>query len=597
VNTLKKKKSRKKRFFIVGLVFSLVFFSLLGRLIYVMGVEGQAFKKMALDQWTKKIAIQAKRGEILDRNGSELAVSIHLYRIDADLAVLRVYIANKKMSLDEAVNQLSNALGMNKSDVQKILDSKDDKGNPLQFVPVKRKVEKKVADAVKGLKYSGIIISGDEVRMYPNNSFLAHVIGSTDWEGNGINGVEQSYNKELAGDDGSKVLETDRDSNEFPDTETITKEPVDGKDLTLTVDTRIQMLAERVAKETLTENSAKSVSITIMNPSNGEILAMANSPSYDLNKPNEAGKTSKEIQENWKNRAVSNIFEPGSIFKVITSAAALQNNVVTDKDRFQSTGSIKVGNKTLYNDRGEAHGSISFSDIIRYSDNVGFILLGQKIGKENFYKYITDAGFGQKTGIDLPGESSGIVRKLKDIGPVEFATMSYGQGVAVTQVQYLAAFNAVANGGTWIRPHVMKEISHNVDGKKVIDEQYDNLGEKTIISKEKAAQLRGYLETVVTGGTATATYMEGYHIAGKTGTANKVNTETGGYETNKYVASFAGMAPTDNPKVTLIVTVEEPSPDKYYAAETAVPAAKKLFTELFTILNIDPDSTAKTNAK
>lgn len=597
MNTLKKKKNRKQRFFIVGLVFSLLFFSLVGRLIYVMSIEGPTYKKMALSQWTKNIEIQPKRGEILDRTGSELAVSIQLYRVDADLAVLTKYLKDKDIPSDQAVNQLSVALGMNKSDVQKILDSKDDKGNPLQFVALKRKVEKKIADTVKELKYSGIIISGDEVRMYPNNSFLSHVIGSTDWKGNGISGVELSYNEELAGSAGSKVLVADRANNELPDTETVTKEPVDGKDLTLTIDTRIQMLAERVAKETLSENSAKSVSITIMNPINGEILAMANSPSYDLNKPNEAGKTSQEIQENWKNRAVSNIFEPGSIFKVITSAAALENNAVTDKDRFQSTGSFKIGNTTLYNDQGEAHGSISFSDIIRYSDNVGFIQLGQKIGKENFYKYITGAGFGQKTGIDLPGESTGIVRDLKNIGPVEFATMSYGQGVAVTQVQYLAAFNAVANGGTWIRPHVMKEISHNVDGKKVVDKQYDNLGEKTIMDKQKAAQLRGYLETVVTGGTATGTYMEGYHIAGKTGTANKVNTETGVYEDHKYVSSFAGMAPVDNPKVTLIVTVVDPSSDRYYAAETAVPAAKKLFTELFTILNIDPDNTVKTNVK
>jgi stage V sporulation protein D (sporulation-specific penicillin-binding protein) len=189
------------------------------------------------------------------------------------------------------------------------------------------------------------------------------------------------------------------------------------------------------------------------------------------------------------------------------------------------------------------------------------------------------------------------MKTLKNLGPVELATMSYGQGIAVTQVQYLAAFNSIANGGAWIRPHVMKEISHTVNDKKVVDKLYDNLGEKNIMSSAKAAELRSYLEQVVNKGTGTATYMEGYHIAGKTGTANKVNTNTGGYESGKYVASFAGMAPADNPKVTLIVTVEEPSPDKYYAAQTAVPAAQKLFSELFTILNITPDSTANTNKK
>ena len=327
-----------------------------------------------------------------------------------------------------------------------------------------------------------------------------------------------------------------------------------------------------------------------MNPQNGEVLAMASTPDYNLNKPYAEGKTDSEIQETWKNGAISNMFEPGSIFKVITAAAALQNNVVSDQDRFVSDGSIKVGNTTLYNDNKEDYGIETFSDIIKNSDNVGFVKLGQKIGKENLYKFIKEANFGQKTGIDLPGESTGLIKDLKSIEPVDLATMSYGQGIAVSQVQYIAAFNAIANGGTWIRPHVMKEISHMVNGKKVVDKQYDNLGKKTIISSEKAAQLRTYLENVVKEGTAMDTYMKGYHIAGKTGTANKVNSTTGGYESGKYIASFAGMAPANNPKVTLVVTIEEPNSGKYYAAQTAVPAARKLFSELFTILNISPDN-------
>ena len=407
--------------------------------------------------------------------------------------------------------------------------------------------------------------------------------------GDGVSGVEQSYNNELAGVPGVKVAEVDRNNNELTYSEATTVKPVDGKDLTLTIDERIQELAENVASETLAENSAKSVSITIMNPQNGEVLAMASTPGYNLNKPFAEGKTDSEIQETWKNGAISNVFEPGSIFKVITAAAALKNNVVSDQDRFVSDGSIKVGNTTLYNDNKEDYGVETFSDIIKNSDNVAFVKLGQKIGKENLYKFTKEAGFGQKTGIDLPGESTGLIKDFKSIEPVDLATMSYGQGIAVSQVQYIAAFNAIANGGTWIRPHVMKDISHIVNGKKIVDKQYDNLGKKTIISSEKAAQLRGYLENVVKEGTAVDTYMEGYHIAGKTGTANKVNSTTGGYESGKYITSFAGMAPASNPKVTLIVTIEEPNSEKYYAAQTAVPAARKLFSELFTILNISPD--------
>lgn len=590
VRYLKKKRSKKGiRLFLTGSVVSIFFLGLVGRLTYIMSVKGAEYKQMAESQWTKTIQIAPKRGTIMDRNGLELAISVQVYRVDADLKVMTKYLSDNKIPTDDAAAGLAKALNMDPSKVQKLLESKDAKGKPLEYVSIKRQVEKKAVDDVNALKYSGVIISQDEERFYPNDNFLSHVIGHTNYDGKGVNGVEQNYNDDLSGTPGLKILQADRANNELPDTETLLHQPEDGKNITLTVDTRIQMLAEKVANETVKENSAKSVSITIMDPKTGEILAMVNTPGYDLNKPNSVGKTSDEIQEAWRNGAVSDVFEPGSIFKVITAAAGLQTNSVTDKDRFDSTGSIKVANRMLYNDKQEKNGSLDLEGMLRFSDNVCFIRLGQKIGKEGLYDFASNAGFGKKTGVDLPGESAGIMSQLKDIGPVELATMSYGQGVALTQVQYLAAFNAIANGGTWIRPHVMKEIYHEEDDKKIVDKQYTNLGEKKIMDSDKAAQLRTYLEDVVNNGTATATFMEGYHIAGKTGTANEVNTKNGGYLEGKYVASFAGMAPANDPKVTLIVTVKEPSPDKYYAAETAVPAAQKLFSGLIDILKISPD--------
>ncbi|MBU3199764.1 penicillin-binding protein 2 [Clostridium estertheticum] len=563
-------------------------------MVYLMAVNGSKYKSLALQQQTKNIAVPPIRGAILDRNGQELALSMNIYRLDVDLNVLKKYLVDKKIPEEQADLQLSKILNIDKNKIKEILDDKDSKGNPLQFVSLKRKVEKKVVDKIKALKYSGIIISKDVERTYPNDNFLSHVMGHTNLDGNGVNGVELSYNNELAGVPGVKVVETDRDSNELPYTEAVTVQPVNGKDLTLTIDERVQELAQKVSKETLAKNGAKSVSITIMNPKNGEIMAMANAPDYNLNIPYVEGKTSKETQEIWKNRAISSAFEPGSIFKVITSAAALQNNAVTDKDRFISNGSIKVGNKLLYSDNKENYGIETFSDIIKNSDNVGFVKLGQMIGKANFYKFIELAGFGQKTNVDMPGEGTGIVKDLNNITPIDLATMAYGQGVAVTQIQYIAAFNAVANGGTWITPHVMKDISHIENGKKVIDKQFSNLNEKTIMSKEKAAQLRTYLERVVKEGTAVGTYIDGYHIAGKTGTANKVNSIDGGYNTGKYVSSFAGMAPASDPKVSLVITIEEPNASNYYAAQTAVPAARKLFLELFPIINMAPSNVSST---
>ena len=592
---LKRKKVISKRLLVVSILFSTVFIALVSRLTYLMIINGSNYKQLALKQWTKTIKIAPKRGTIIGKNGSELALSEDVYRVDVDLNVFIKYLGDKKIPKEQAAYQMSQKLNIKSNEIEKILNSKDSKGKLLQFVLLKSKADKEMVDAIEALKYNGIIISRDIDRVYPNNSFLSHVIGHTNSEGDGVSGVEQSYNKELAGVPGVKVAEVDRNNNELPYTEPTTVQPIDGKDLTLTIDERIQELAEKVAKETLTENSAKSVSITIMNPKNGEVLAMASTPDYNLNKPYAEGKTDSEIQETWKNGAISKMFEPGSIFKVITAAAALRNNAVSDQDRFLSDGSIKVGNTTLYNDNKEDYGIETFSDIIKNSDNVGFVKLGQKIGKENFYKFIKEANFGQKTGIDLPGESTGLIKDLKSIEPVDLATMSYGQGIAVSQVQYIAAFNAIANGGTWIRPHVMSEISHTVNGEKVVDKQYDNLGKKTITNSEEAAQLRTYLENVVKEGTAVDTYMEGYHIAGKTGTANKVNSVTGGYESGKYIASFAGMAPASNPKVTLVVTIEEPNSGKYYAAQTAVPAARKLFSGLFTILNISPDKVSDMN--
>nr|WP_246578246.1 penicillin-binding transpeptidase domain-containing protein [Clostridium frigoris] len=585
---MKEKKVRGKRILIVAVLFSLVFSALVGRMFYLMAVNGAKYKSLALEQQTKNIAVPPIRGSILDRNGQELAMSMNIYRLDVDLNVLKKYLVDKKIPEEQADLKLSKILNIDKSEVKKILDGKDSKGNPLQFVSLKRKVEKKVVDNIKALKYSGIIISKDVERIYPNDNFLSHVMGHTNLDGNGVNGVELSYNNELAGVPGVKVIETDRDSNELPYTEAVTVQPVDGKNITLTIDERIQELAQNVANETLAKNGAKSVSITIMNPKNGEIMAMANAPDYNLNIPYVEGKTSKETQEIWKNRAISNAFEPGSIFKVVTSAAALQNNAVTNKDRFVSNGSIKIGNKLLYSDNKENYGVETFSDIIKNSDNVGFVKLGQMIGKENFYKFIKLAGFGQKTNVDMPGEGTGLVKGLNNITPIDLATMAYGQGVAVTQIQYIAALNAVANGGTWITPHVMKDISHIENGKKVIDKQFSSLNERTIMSKEKAAQLRTYLERVVKEGTAVGTYIDGYHIAGKTGTANEVNSIDGGYKAGKYISSFAGMAPASDPKVSLVITIEEPNADNYYAAQTAVPAAYKLFLGLFPIINMAP---------
>lgn len=573
---------------VVALGFSGVFLGLVGRLIYLMGFEGNVDLKLkALQNHTKTIEISPQRGTIVDRNGSDLAISLKVFRIDADLKLLKSHIEKKNLSEAAVINDLATALEMDVAEVEKIMSSTDANGDPLQFVSLKRKVEKSVVDAVKALNLKGIIVSDDVKRYYTNGSFLSHVLGHINMNGDPVTGVELSYNDVLTGIPGVKVVETDAANNSLPFSESVVIEPVDGKNLMLTIDERIQELSDRVAKETLEEHNAHSVSITIMDPKTGEILALTNYPSYDPNNPSQGAETKEEIQEMWKNRAVSNVFEPGSIFKVITAAASLYNDSHEGGKEFYCSGSIVVGGVTLYCDKREGHGHQDISDIIKNSCNVGFIQLAEKIGKENLLNYIQIMGFGQKSGIDLPGEADGLVISSKNMGPVEFATTAYGHGVAVNQVQYLAAFNAIANGGTWIRPHVMKEVYYYRDGNKIVDKTFDKLGMRTILSKEKAAEQRKYMEKVVLEGTSTATIIPGYSIAGKTGTANKA--ENGKYLDKRYVSSFAGMAPVDDPKVTLIVTVDDPELPNYYASLTAVPAAKKLFEELFVIMDIAPD--------
>ena len=284
----------------------------------------------------------------------------------------------------------------------------------------------------------------------------------------------------------------------------------------------------------------------------------------------------------WRNRLVNDTFEPGSIFKVMTALAAIEEGVVSDSDVFTCTGSMVVGGRTIRCANVNGHGVQNFADIIKNSCNPGFMQLGEKLGKEKLCEYIKKFGFGSKSGIDLPGEASGIIKKPEDISVTDLATISFGQTNTVSSMQYMAAFNAVANGGTWIQPHVMKEISHeDENGTRVIDKTFEP-ETKTIATAEQTSELRGYLERVVTLGSGSGTFIEGYHIAGKTGTAQKVI--NGVYQSGKYISSFVGMAPADDPKVTVMITVDEPGTELYYAGQVAVPYAKPLFTDIFNYL-------------
>jgi stage V sporulation protein D (sporulation-specific penicillin-binding protein) len=599
VNRLSKREYRdkvviRKRMVIIFSFLFLVFCLLFGRMFYVMVYQSDKLKTLAINQWTSEVKIDAKRGRILDTNGHELAVSANVYRVDLDMNTLRDTMKEKNLSQDEVAGMLSSALSMDKGEISKILNKTLPGGLPMGSANLKRRVEKDVADKVRDLNLRGVLVSGDTKRYYPNNNFLAQVLGHTNSDGNGLTGVELSYNKELSGVPGVRITETDKKSKDLPYTISEYTKPVSGKDVILTIDEVIQHFAENAADQVMNDNKAKAVTIMVMNPKTGEVLAMANKPDYNPNEPWVKGKSYSELQKMWRNRAVSDTFEPGSIFKVVTATAALEENMVTNSDKFNCTGSFTVGNRTIHCWKTSGHGEQSFVDILKNSCNVGFATLGKRVGKENLYKYIQKFGFGKKTGIDLPGEAKGIIKKPENISDTDLATISFGQTNTLTPIQYLTAFNAIANGGYLITPHVMKEIGHydKNQGVEVKDRSFDVAGNtKKILDASKMAELRSDLEQVVSDGGAKKAFIAGYHIAGKTGTAQKAG--PGGYQPGKYIASFAGMAPANDPKITILVSIDEPDPSNYYGGQIAAPVAQHLFYDIFNYLDIKSDASSE----
>ncbi|OOM50919.1 stage V sporulation protein D [Clostridium beijerinckii] len=614
---LKKKKhvskvKIQKRTRSVAFSLTAIFAILIIRLSYIMMVDGKDYSARAEEQWTSEVKIDAKRGEVLDRNGNELAVSANVYRVDFDLNSIRNYlkrsvksIPNKELTNmksvgipiptegsgltnDDIAPVIAKVLNMDVSEIKADLEKKLPSGADAFSVTVARKIEKDIADKVKELNINGIIVSQDTKRYYPNNNFLSHVLGTTDPDGKGLSGVELQYNSYLSGIPGMKVAELDKNNEDLPYTVSQYTEPVNGKDVTLTIDENIQNIVENIAQKAYKDDKAKEVSILVMNPKTGEVLGMVNKPDFDPNNPYDGASKfdgadlTDKIQKMWRNRLVSDTFEPGSIFKVITTISGLENNVANKDTQFVDNGSISVGG-IVVKDAERENKLQNLLQIIQNSSNVCFVKLGQMIGKDKLYESINKFGFGKVSGIDLPGEASGIVKPIDKVSEADLATISFGQTNTVNSVQYMAAFNAIANGGTLIQPHVMKEITHNDENSvKIVDETFKPTT-ATVASAEKTAELRGYLEGVVTGGTATGTFIDGYHIGGKTGTAEKV--VGGKYGEGKYISSFVGMAPANDPKVTVMITVDEPSNGEYYASQVAVPYAKMLFTGIFNYLD------------
>lgn len=594
---MKKKKFKdraliQKRLTLVVWTIVVVFFILILRLSYIMIVKRDEYSSRAEEQWTSEVSIDARRGRILDRNGVELAVSANVYRVDFDLNSVRQYLKNNSLTNADIAGKIADAVGMEENKVMEKLETKLASGANAGSATLIRRIEKESADKVNNLNIDGVIVSPDTKRYYPKGEFLAHVLGSTNVDGQGLTGVELQYNEYLSGVPGVRISEIERNEENLSYTISNFTEPIDGKDVTLTTDSKIQAITEKVAEKALVDNQAKRVSIMVMNPNNGEILAMVNKPDFDPNNAFDgfedfSGETDGEkLQKMWRNSLVNDTFEPGSIFKVVTMVTALEEGIASESDTFECGGSLQVGSHTIKCWKTSGHGSQILPQILQNSCNVGFMKLGEKIGKETLNEYIKKLGFGKTTGIDLPGEASGIVKKTESITESDLATISFGQTNTVTAIQYMQAFNALANGGSLIQPHILKEVSHyDNTGTKIVDETFEPVISKNVLSAESTATLRDYLERTVNEGGSNKSYIEGYHIGGKTGTAQKVNSVTGGYESGKYISSMAAMAPIDSPEITAFISIDEPSNGAYYAGVVTAPLMKILLTDIFNYMD------------
>lgn len=567
---------------ILGVVIGLVIL-LVGRLFYLQIYKNEELKKGALEQWTKGIDIKSNRGIIYDRKGKKLAVSVTAYTVWATPADIKDPAAT--------ANTVSEILEMDQALVLEKLTKN------TRTEKVKQWITRDEALELRKLNIRGITVVDDSKRYYPYGNFASYILGFTDVDNNGLYGVEKTYDKYLTGIPGKWVKTTDAANRQLPyDGEKI-YDAQDGLSVVLTIDETIQHFAEKEATQALLDNKAKNVSIIIMDPYTGDILALANKPDYNPNEPrvplDEATKAEweglpiEQLQEKWysmwRNFAINDIYEPGSTFKIVTAAAALEENSANLNTHYFCDGFVRdikgvvIKCASWYN----PHGDQDFAEAFSNSCNVAFVNMGRQVGKEKLYKYIKAFGFGENTGIELLGESPGIIPSSTDvIKEVNLATLSYGHGIAVTPLQMVNAFSTIANGGNLMKPRLIKEL---IDHEGNIVESYPVEVKRKVLSEETSEKMLLLLEGVVKDGTGRRAYIPGYNVGGKTGTAMKII--DGRYVDGKYIASFGVVAPADDPKIVALIIIDEPQ-GVYYGGTIGGPVAQAVVEETLNYLEV-----------
>lgn len=544
------------------------------RLGVIMTVKSEYYMQKADELHQRERRIKAKRGRILDRNGEILAAN----EVVCTVSVIHSQIEDE----DKVIKVLAGELDMDVEEVTK----KVKKVSSMEYI--KTNVAKDIGDAIREYDLPGVKIDEDYKRVYPYNELASKVLGFTGADNQGILGLEAKYDTYLSGTNGQILTLSDAGGIEIKGSREDRILPVDGQDLYTTLDVNIQKYATQLAWETMVKKEAKQVSIIVMRPDNGEILAMANVPEYNLNSPYELNYEPDEEEEQkdkmdllnnmWRNFCINDTYEPGSIFKTVTATAALETGVVGLNDSFTCSGATVVSDRRIRCHKTTGHGTQDFTHTVYNSCNPAFVEWGRRVGTDNMYLYMGKLGLLAKTGIDLSGEAGTIIHKQENVGAVELATMSFGQSFQITPVQMLRAVSAIVNGGRLVTPH-FGLYTGSSDGSVVNEFAYSTQDEA--ISSQTSETMKKILEGVVSEGGGTKAYIDGYSIGGKTATSQKLPRGSG-----KYISSFIGFAPADNPQVIAMCLIDEPT-GVYYGGTIAAPVVKTLYENILPYIGIE----------
>ncbi|MEK5186992.1 penicillin-binding transpeptidase domain-containing protein [Solibacillus sp. FSL W7-1324] len=553
--------SSKKRLSLI--ISGLIFFGIVVviRLFYVQVIQHDELTELAKENWDREIPFASERGEIVDRNGEVIVTN--------ELAPTLYFMPSQNDNIEEAAKQIASVLDL---DTQKLYEKMNKRVSIVKLAPEAKNITYKQAVEIQGLNIDGLYSGVDYIRQYPYGNLLSRFIGFTGYDTQGLAGIEYQYDKVLTSKDAAIRLFTDAKGNPLPHVDDERRNGEQGATVELTIDLEVQMVVERELSQAMEKYDADQALAIALDVNTGEILALSSFPTFN---PANFEDVDQSIYN--RNLPVWMTYEPGSTFKIITLSAALEENVVDlEKDMFYDKGYTMVEGTRLRCWKREGHGSETFLEVVEDSCNPGFIEMGQRVGSKKLLQYIKDFGFGKSTGSNITGESSGILFSEEGFGPVEHATTSFGQGIAVTPIQQVQAVAAAVNGGNLYTPYVVSKVVDLETGNTVLENKTEL--KRTVISEETSAKVRAVLESVVANGSGRAAFRDGLRIGGKTGTAQKVI--DGRYKDGEYIVSFIGFAPADNPKVVVYVALDNPKSSTVFGSTIAAPIVGQIIEDI-----------------